>query len=58
MLSSAFEEGGTACFAVKSGLNQGIVGTAFFHTILKFFTRVEGGIGGPNPPTGALGFSC
>ncbi len=28
---------------------------AFFHTILKFFTRVEGGIGGPNTPAGALG---
>ncbi len=26
-----------------------------FQTTLKFFTRVEGGIGGPNPPYGALG---
>ena len=28
---------------------------ASFHIILKFFTRVEGGIGGPNTPAGALG---
>ena len=27
----------------------------FFYTILKFLTRVEGGIGGPNTPAGALG---
>ena len=28
---------------------------AFLHIILKFLTRVEGGIGGPNTPAGALG---
>jgi len=28
---------------------------AFLHNILKFLTRVEGGIGGPNTPVSALG---
>ena len=28
---------------------------AFLHTILKFLTRVEGGIGGPKTPVSALG---
>ena len=47
--------GGTA-IEVKSGLNQRNRRYGLFHTILKFFTRVEGGgIGGPNPPAGALG---
>ncbi len=26
-----------------------------FFTLFSVFTRVEGGIGGPNPPAGALG---
>ncbi len=50
---SAFEGGN--CVAVKSGLKQEIVGTAFFKLLSSFFTRVEGGIGGPDPPNGALG---
>jgi hypothetical protein len=53
--SSAFEEGGTARFAVKSGLNQRNRRVGLFHTILKFYTSRGGGIGGPNPPAGALG---
>ena len=28
---------------------------AFLHIILKFLTRVEGGIGGPNTPVSTLG---
>jgi hypothetical protein len=40
---------------VKSGLNKKNRRFGLFQTTLKFFTRVEGGIGGPNPPTGALG---
>ena len=46
--------GGTAV-DVKSGLNQRNRRFSLFHIILKFFTQVEGGIGGPNPPAGALG---
>ena len=36
---------------------KGIVvqGPLFLHNILKFLTRVEGGIGGPNTPVSALG---
>ena len=40
---------------VKSGLKQEKSSVRPFKTTLKFFTRVEGGIGGPNPPYGALG---
>ena len=47
--------GGTAV-DVKSGLNQRNRRFGLFHTILKFFyTSRGGGIGGPNPPAGALG---
>ena len=47
--------GGTA-IEVKSGLNQRNrrFGLFFLH-YSQVFTRVEGGIGGPNPPAGALG---
>jgi hypothetical protein len=52
MLLGWFEEGGTVReIWIKT---RKIVGTVFL-TTLKFFTRVEGGIGGPNPPYGALG---
>ena len=47
--------GGTARFAVKSGLNQRNRRFGLFLHYSQVFTRVEGGIGGPNPPAGALG---
>jgi hypothetical protein len=40
---------------VKSGLKQEKSSVRPFKTTLKFFTRVEGGIGGPNPPYVVLG---
>ncbi len=46
MLSSAFERG-NCVFAVKSGLNQGIVGTAFFKLLSSFYTSRGGGSEAP-----------
>ena len=46
--------GGTA-IEVKSGLNQRNRRFGLFLHYSQVFTRVEGGIGGPNPPAGALG---
>ena len=46
--------GGTAV-DVKSGLNQRNRRLRPFSHYSQVFTRVEGGIGGPNPPAGALG---
>ncbi len=53
MLSGQLLRGELRLF-VKSGLNKkncrfGLLNCA------QVFTRVEGGIGGPNPPNGALG---
>ena len=46
--------GGTA-IDVKSGLNQRNRRLRPFSHYSQVFTRVEGGIEGPNPPAGALG---
>ncbi len=51
-------EGGNCGFAVKSGLNQGIVGTAFFTLLSSFFTRVEGGDRRPQSADWRVGVSC
>ena len=39
----------------KTEGNRRIRPASFLHIILKFLTRVEGGIGGPNTPVSALG---
>ena len=48
---------GGNCFEENLSKTEGNrrIRPAFLHIILKFLTRVEGGIGGPNTPAGALG---
>ena len=40
---------------LKTEGNRRIRPASFLHIILKFLTRVEGGIGGPKTPVSALG---
>jgi hypothetical protein len=40
---------------LKSGLKQEKLSVRPFKLRSSFFTQVEGGIGGPNPPYGVLG---
>jgi hypothetical protein len=54
MLGGAFEEGERR---VKSGLKQEKLSVLPFNLRSSLFTRVEGGIGGPNLPLGSPGKS-
>ena len=55
MPSPAFEDGGNCAFCCKIWIKpKESSGWPFSH-YSQVFTRVEGGIGGPNPPAGALG---
>ena len=56
--SSAFEDGGTAV-DVKIWIKpKESSSKAFYHTILKFFTRVEGGDRRPQSASWRVGVSC
>ena len=55
MPSSAFEDGGNCVFCCEIWIKPKESSVRPFSHYSQVFTRVEGGIGGPNPPAGALG---